>query len=581
MVRGRSSFAAAAIVASLALAPSSTRADVAGINLGAPVWHGVPAEGALVATIGTGAHYVRVNFRLDDWSSPTDATLHGGETWFEVYDHVVDAIVSQGYEVYGLLNDELTTGFSRPYSSTAFEDAYATNALAVIDRYKDRVRVFETINEPNDWAGGSSSRMPADVFARVHARIYDEVKGKHSGDACWDRIQIVTGPLFSFDDNSSSGYFDSVVSSGRSGGKWAALRSSLGHDPIDGVGYHVYVAQGEGSPDSDVNVKGGANLDAMGAVLSKYGISTKFWVSEIGWEVDAAYVTEATQARRLDAAWSTLGARGDVASLQWFTIRDFPGGPFGLFRLAGFTDADKRPSYARFVAQAKSHAPALAAKLAVTLLASVAVGSKVTAHVTARNLGLDAWTESGKVRLGAASGCPSAWATNDWTWDDPGAARGFVKSATDARIFLDPSASIAQGTTTTFDVALTAPSTPGKKRFAVRMVQEGVAWFGSTAWADVDVVAPGSDSGPDASTHDAIFSDSAGDSAADARDASSLDASGGDAGSDGGAVDAGSGSSGGCACRAAAASSFHAPLPVGALATLLAGLLVARRRKRA
>lgn len=563
----RTAFGGAAVVAlTVALAPVDARADVAAINLGAPVWHGVPAEAALQASIGTGAHYVRVNFRLDDWSSPSDAALHGGKTWFEVYDHVVDSIVAQGLEPYGLLNDEITTGFARPYDSSAFEDAYAANALAVIDRYKDRVRVFETINEPNDWAGGSSARMPADVFARVHARIYDEAKGKHPGDACWD-VSIVTGPLFSFDDNPSDGYLDSVIASGRAGGTWAALRSSLGRDPIDGVGYHVYVAQGEGSPDSDVGAKGGANLDAIDAVLSKYGVSAKIWVSEIGFRVPD--VTEATQASRLDATWSSLGARADVASLQWFTIQDFPGNGWGLFRIDGFTDADKRPSYARFVAQARSHAPHLAAKLALDLPTSVVAGSKLVAHVTATNLGLDAWTETGKVRLGAASGCPSAWATNDWTWDDPGATKGFVKSATDARIFLDPSASIAQGSTTTFDVALTAPGAPGKKRFAVRMVEEGVAWFGSTAFADVDVTAPTGDAGADAFTHDAFSPDSAADSG---RDAYAVDAST----SDGGSIDQGSSSSGGCGCRSAPGASSGA---ASALAVLLAGAAIARRRR--
>jgi beta-glucosidase/6-phospho-beta-glucosidase/beta-galactosidase len=97
--------------------------------------------------VGTGAAHVRVNFRLDEWKSPTDATKVNGKTFFEAYDGITEAITSQGLEVYGLLNDELVS--SGAPGSTELEDPYAANALAVVDRYKDRVRVWETLNEPN------------------------------------------------------------------------------------------------------------------------------------------------------------------------------------------------------------------------------------------------------------------------------------------------------------------------------------------------------------------------------------------------------------------------------------------------
>src|SRR5262249_10621459 len=117
--------------------------------------------------------------------------------------------------------------------------------------------------------------------------------------------------------------------------------------------------------------------------------------------------------------------------------------------------------------------------------------------VMAMNLGKDAWTERARVRLGAAAGCPAAWATNDWTWDDPGAQKGYVTSVTDARAFLDATASVAQGDGATVLVSLTAPGTPGKKRLGVRMVGEDVAWFGAPAGVDVDVTSTGADAGVD------------------------------------------------------------------------------------
>jgi len=479
---------------------STARADVAGVNLGAPVWKGVIAEDALTATTSSGAHYVRVNFRLDDWASPDDPTKIAGKTWFEVYDHIVDDISARGLEVYGLLSDELAPGFS-DLTGSAFEEAYAKNARMVIDRYKDRVRTFETINEPNDWAGGTSARVPSSAFARLHARVYDDVKQAHAGDACW-QVDLVTGPLFSFDDVASADYLDATIVAGRGGGRWKALRDALGHDPIDGVGYHLYVAQGMGSPRTDVAKKGAANLDAVRAVLNKYALGDrKVWVSEIGWRIPD--VDEATQADRLDAMFETLGKRSDVASLQWFSITDFPGNAWGLFRDTGFSEKDKRPSWSHFSTQSKAHAPELAARLELTLPKSVTSGSKIIATVKAHNLGRTTWTQSEDVRLGAAPGCPAAWATNQFMWDAPSADVGYAKSATDARWYLKSGTTTAQGESTTFEVSLTAPttSTITKTRFAVRMVREGVAWFGSTAFADVEVV-PGlpGDGGVDAAT---------------------------------------------------------------------------------
>ena len=90
------------------------------------------------AVLGTAAAHVRVNFRLDKWSSPGDSAKIGGKTFFEAYDGIVDSITSQGIEVYGLLNDELSSVGGA--GTAALEDFCAANALAVVDHFKDRVR---------------------------------------------------------------------------------------------------------------------------------------------------------------------------------------------------------------------------------------------------------------------------------------------------------------------------------------------------------------------------------------------------------------------------------------------------------
>jgi hypothetical protein len=483
----------AAAALSLAGSYGTAQAQTAGINMGAPVYDGIISMDAVKASVGTGAAHVRVNFRLDKWKSPNDTTKYDGKTFFEAYDAIIEAIVSQGVEVYGLLNDELIS--SGATGTIEHEDSYAANVLAVVDRYKDRVRVWETINEPNDYAGGTSARFPASVFANVHGRIYDEVKVKHAGDACWD-VKLVTGPLFSFDGVSASDYYDAVIVAGRAGGKWKAVRDAIGRDPIDDVGYHIYVAQGTDSPPSEVGASAGANLGAMKGVLAKHGITDKkFWISEIGFRLPL--FDQAGQAGRLDTTFAALGApaRNDVASIQWFTIADFGGEGWGLYG-ASFAANDRRLSYDRFVAQAKAFAPALAARLEVEVPKQAAPGSKVIAKIKATNIGKTAWSNAEQVRLGAASGCPSAWATNLSRWELP-AADGYVTTTTDARRYLPASASVAQGASITMEIPLVMPAAAGKQRFAARMVQEGVAWFGSTAIADIEVIASGVTADPD------------------------------------------------------------------------------------
>lgn len=443
----------------IAMSAGNARAQTAGINMGAPVWNGVVAIDATKAAVSTGAHHVRVNFRLDVWKSPNDPGF------IAAYDAIIDGITSQGLEVYGLVSDELSTN----------DDEYVAFATAVIDRYKDRVRVWETINEPNDWAGGTSARFTAGRFADVHGRLYSAVKVAHPGDACWD-VKLVTGPLFSFDGNSSASYLAEVIDQGRAGGGWKSVRDVLGKDPVDDVGYHVYVAQGSDSADDDVAPSANANLDALKNVLSARGLGDRrIWISEVGYQ--AELLGNDGQAARLDATFAALSARSDVASIQWFTIEDFGGMGWGV---------RNRPAYAKLVAQAKAHAPERAAKLVVDLPKRAAIGAPVVAKITATNLGKKTWTTDA-VRLGAASGCPAAWSVNGWTWA-PSAADGHSASLTDARRFLPKGATVAQGESITFDVPLASATEKGKLHFAARMLEEGVAWFGSTASADVEIV---------------------------------------------------------------------------------------------
>src|SRR5689334_5973574 len=84
-----------------------------------------PYTGAITvdaaAIAATKAHYVRLNFIVSPWSSPTDTTLHSGKTWFQTYDQIVNDFTSRGVKVYGLISAQAVV------SGNAYNtDAYTT-----------------------------------------------------------------------------------------------------------------------------------------------------------------------------------------------------------------------------------------------------------------------------------------------------------------------------------------------------------------------------------------------------------------------------------------------------------------------
>jgi hypothetical protein len=68
-----------------------------GLDGNRPVENGVPAWRVYPPDFmaGTGTAYVRINFLLDQWSSPTESG------WLQVYDAIVNGLTGRGIEVYG------------------------------------------------------------------------------------------------------------------------------------------------------------------------------------------------------------------------------------------------------------------------------------------------------------------------------------------------------------------------------------------------------------------------------------------------------------------------------------------------
>jgi len=448
-------------------------ATESGLDVGRVVDHGVVHENR-DAVDSTGTPWVRINLRLDDWDSPTD-------DWFAVYDRVIDDYLARGIQVYALINDEAVAS-SQPHGSNAWIDDYVHNAIAIIDHFKNRVRVFELVNEPNNWADGETARFPPRAFAKILQDTYLAVKRDHAGDRCWN-VDLISGPLFSFDGTSASDYLEQTYSIGTSELAWNYTHEVTGSYPLDGIGYHVYVAQGLDSTTADVRGAMLQNLSAVWNVVAAHeGATTKqLWVSEYGWE--ASVVGDDVQADRLRAGFSAMNQFGKVALALYFNFQDFPGATYGVF-----DDADHRRPSADAIA-ALANTPR-AARLVTALLPTLAPGELRDAVVTLQNRGTATWRDS--IRLAAAPGCPEAAHVNAIAWEP---AAGYANDIIDARVFLPHD--VAPGETIEVRVPVRAPSEIGEHLFAARMVDEGTGWFGPTISGVVNVAPTASEPQPD------------------------------------------------------------------------------------
>src|SRR5213075_467729 len=123
--------------------------------------------------------------------------------------------------------------------------------------------------------------------------------------------------------------------------------------------------------------------------------------------------------------------------------------------------------------QAQTSAAALAAAYSSNAPTHVIAGQTVTYQVTVTNIGTQTWPAAGtnKVRLGVyfagASDAVGAW------------------SKEPARFAL--TSDVAPGKSVTFNVKVTAPSTPGTYVLRDRMVKEYVAWFQTMEKVNVSV----------------------------------------------------------------------------------------------
>ena len=301
----------------------------------------------------TGAAYVRINFLLDQWSSPAESG------WLQAYDTIVNGLTGKGVEIYGLIGHEAVLESPEDKFRNARESAaanawieqYVESFATIVEHFRDRVKIFESFNEPNDWHGGDKAWIHPYWFAKVLERIYRAIKLERG----FNDVTLVSGPLLAHDigggENETSmatRYLRDTYQAGKEKHGWEDVRSSSGSYPLDGIGYHLYVREGSESTPADIQRTHEKYLDALSSIVQQQDVAAdkKIYLSEFGWSSASG---EEFQARSLKASFEFLRKDPRVALAIYFCTQDFPEKEYGLVKM----NREKKPAYNAFLEQAR------------------------------------------------------------------------------------------------------------------------------------------------------------------------------------------------------------------------------------
>ncbi len=290
----------------------------------------------------TQVYFVRLNFILRPWSDPDDPNF------IATYDRIIDKLLERGIAIYALVGSQATPIpdmgdiLREPHPSSAAEEwinLYTRCFKTIVERFHDRIWVFESFNEPNDWHGGNKAWVHPYWMAKILRDIYLAVKPRFD-------VTIVSGPLLAHDlptgPDDGSRYLDALYRNGIDMQRWEEVRKDLGTYPLDGIGYHLYVCTSPQSTPNCVRATFKKYIDAIWKVVTKYeGANTTkgIYISEFGWPSDNG---EEFQASMIRAALEYLAGDHRVKAAVLFCLQDFADKTYGLYRSKGFTVAYRK-----------------------------------------------------------------------------------------------------------------------------------------------------------------------------------------------------------------------------------------------
>ena len=244
--------------------------------------------------------------------------------------------------------------------------AWLTRALAIADRYGDKIAAYEILNEQNrlgqcatpaSFAGKQLNAIAPTITGRMITKLYRFCHGieplpvGEPAHSCAN-AKLILGGLHprgsSVPGSDKTTLFDTqyLTAIYTDTASFAGFYSSNNFYPIDGIGYHPYPEEIALSP-NNIEIDRGMNrmrralenIDNQGA----NDACRQFWVTEVGYNVgfDAdgpnnprPPQTEAGQAALLNDVYISMAQRKlnpilcgggpEVANVFWFKYEDFP-----------------------------------------------------------------------------------------------------------------------------------------------------------------------------------------------------------------------------------------------------------------
>jgi hypothetical protein len=314
-----------------------------------------------------GVRWVRIEFIVRD----------GAGSWQDQVarnDYFIREVAPRhGIKVMGLLGFALVdidprdsrTGLVAPASKEPHQVyEYAVNpwmidwldrALWTMNRYAGQVAAYEILNEQNrlpfippsgshqGYRGGEG--IDPEITATLHTKLVKCFRQNSCAtsavpDPSWRAgVQLILGGLHPRGSDqtlpgpkaalSDIAYLKKLYESAA----FTSYQQKYGAYPVDGLGYHPYPVEILPRPAALASEVGKiqGRMDEVRATLRRTlqardpaAAEVPFWITEIGY--NAAYGSQSAsgQATFLRAIYTTMAARGDVATVFWFKYEDFP-----------------------------------------------------------------------------------------------------------------------------------------------------------------------------------------------------------------------------------------------------------------
>lgn len=293
----------------------------------------------------SGAGWVRIHFRLgshyQDWTTKDSR----GISAIEYYDVLIQESRAHGLKVLGLISNESWPGTQAAWTANnaeydggngdnAYLQAFSKRAAAVlVEHFQGQVDEWEIWDEPNAFATndggmprGGTYIYPSN-FAQLLRHVYEDTRP-------YKNVRLVSGGILASDSGlrsrqSAGQYLSETYRLGRNRANWETLQARYGSYPLNDIGVHVYVDQGQTTTSAKVK----AYVEEIRSAYVAYeGPKTakRLIVTEFGWST--SMVSQRVQAENLQTAYATFKGLAYVRNAFWCLAQDTasPDGQYGL-----------------------------------------------------------------------------------------------------------------------------------------------------------------------------------------------------------------------------------------------------------